>query len=326
MSSENVSPPLDQLAAWAEAVVSKTADTLPGQEGAAETLLAAYVAGGHVLLEGVPGIGKTLLARTFAACLGLRFSRIQFTPDLMPADIIGINVFDSGTGAFRLVRGPVFTQILMADEINRTPPKTQSALLEAMQEMQVTIDGVSHRLASPFFVVATQNPIEFEGTYPLPEAQRDRFLARIEMEPPGRAAEKELLRRAAAGTLTGWGDTASLPAPVVKEFEAGALRGSSARVHVADELLDYLSRLAEALRRSAHVELPVSPRGCLALLEMARAFALIARRDYVTPDDFKRCLAPVWGHRILLTAESEIEGHTANRLLEEAAASTEVPR
>jgi MoxR-like ATPase len=326
MTSSQASEAFEQLASSAGSVVTRIAETLPGQRAAAETLVGAYVGGGHVLLEGVPGIGKTLLARAFASCLGLKFARVQFTPDLMPSDVMGVNVFDSPSGAFRLVRGPVFTQILMADEINRTPPKTQSALLEAMQERQVTIDGVSHSLAPEFFVVATQNPIEFEGTYPLPEAQRDRFLARIEMRPPDREAELEMFRRAAAGTLAGWSPSTTLPGAVVSPEIASALRRASPRVHVEAPLFDYLARLADAVRRSPQVELSVSPRGCLALLEMARGIALVSGRDYTTPDDFKRSLQACWAHRILLTAESEIEGHSVQRLLEGAAASTDVPR
>jgi MoxR-like ATPase len=326
MTSPDTPPTFEQLSSSAEAIGSRIADVLPGQRGAAEILLGAYVGGGHVLLEGVPGIGKTLLARAIAACLGLKFARVQFTPDLMPSDVIGVNVFHSASQTFRLVHGPVFTQILLADEINRTPPKTQSALLEAMQEKQVTIDGVSHPLAPEFFVVATQNPIEFEGTYPLPEAQRDRFLARVEMGLPDREAELEMFRRAAAGTLAGWSPASALPPAIVSPEIASALRSASTRVHVASELFDYLARLADAVRRSPQVELAVSPRGCLALLEMARGIALVSGRDYATPDDFKRCLAACWAHRILLTAESEIEGHSAARILETAAASTEVPR
>jgi MoxR-like ATPase len=295
-----------------------------GQSAAARTLVAAYLSGGHALVEGVPGVGKTLLVRALAACLGLRFSRIQFTPDLMPTDVIGANVLDQAAGTFRLVRGPVFTQVLMADEINRTPPRTQSALLEAMQERQVTIDGVSHALEPGFFVAATQNPVEFEGTYPLPEAQLDRFLLRVEMGLPEAAAEVEVYRRAMAGVLAGWGDH-GLPAPAMSEDEARGLRGASRVVHVAADVVEYAARLARALRASAHVELGVSPRGVLFLLEGARAVALLAGRDFVLPDDLKSLLVPCWAHRVILKAESELEGHTPRAILEELARTTDVP-
>jgi len=300
-------------------------DAVLGQPAATESLLAAFMAGGHALLEGVPGIGKTLLARTFAACMGLRFTRVQFTPDVMPTDLIGMNVFDSQAHTFRLTRGPVFTQVLMADEINRTPPKTQSALLEAMQERQVTIDGVSHVLEPEFFVMATENPVEFEGTYPLPEAQLDRFLLKIDMGVPEEAAEVELYRRAVSGALGGWGGR-PLPEPIVTPAQAHALRGASRTAHVAPELMPYLVSLAAAVRRSPHVELGVSPRGGLALLETARAGALLAGRDFVLPDDIKRFVVPCWGHRIIVRAESELEGQTAAQVLLETVNTVEVPR
>ncbi|HEX9641871.1 MAG TPA: AAA family ATPase, partial [Candidatus Krumholzibacteria bacterium] len=271
---------------------------VPGQRGAAEVLLAGYLSGGHVLLEGVPGIGKTVLARCLAACLGLDFSRVQFTPDLMPSDVTGMNVFDAGARTFHLVRGPIFTSVLLADEINRTPPKTQAALLEAMQESQVTIDGQSHALDPAFFVVATQNPVEFEGTYPLPEAQLDRFRVRVAMASPNADAQVEIYRRAIAGTLTGWGE-AALPAPAMEPAQAAALRQATQAIHAAEGVLVYLAQLVQAIGASPHTELGISPRGGLALLETARAAALFEERDFVVPDDIKRFLVPCWSHRLI---------------------------
>ncbi len=300
-------------------------DCVLGGREPAQVLLAAFMAGGHALVEGVPGIGKTLLARAFAGCLGLEFSRIQFTPDLMPSDVTGVNIFDQASASFRLARGPVFTQVLMADEINRTPPKTQSALLEAMQEQQVTIDGSSYPLGRTFFVVATQNPIELEGTYPLPEAQLDRFLVRVDMGLPDAAAEVEIFRRAVAGTLSGWCSGAELPPAVLTPEQAHTLRQASRHVHVSDELLAYLQRLTAELRASPDIELGISPRGALALLELSRAGALLAGRAFVTPDDIKRFLVPCWAHRILLVPESELEGASPRRILERVGETVEVP-
>ncbi len=311
--------------ALAEKILTAIDGQVLGQRSAAEALMATYMAGGHALLEGVPGIGKTLLARTFAALMGLDFQRIQFTPDLMPTDVVGTNVFDRDAGSFRLVQGPIFTQILMADEINRTPPKTQSALLEAMQERQVTIDGERRELDSGFLVIATQNPLEFEGTYPLPEAQLDRFLTKIEMSLPERESEIELYRLAVAGDLPGWGGD-GLPEPVVGRDEALALRQASRSVHVSEDLLDYLARLAAAARESEHLELAVSPRGALALLETARAGALLEGRDFVVPDDLKRFLEPCWRHRLMLSAEAELEGRSARKILQTIAGSVDVPK
>ena len=328
MSQTSAAPTLttERLIAAAQELAAALDRVVLGQRAAVETLLVAYMAGGHALLEGVPGLGKTLLARAFASVLGARFSRVQFTPDLMPADVLGTNVYDAATGSFRLLRGPVFTDVLMADEVNRTPPKTQAALLEAMQERQVTLDGVALRLEPGFFVIATQNPIEFEGVYPLPEAQLDRFLVRIEMGLPAPAAELDLYRQAVAGTLVGFGEYGGeLPGAVLRPGEALALRQAARRVHVAEELLAYLAELAAGVRRSPQVDLAVSPRAALALLEAARASALLEGRDFLTPDDFKRLLVPCWAHRVLLTPESELEGFTPRQVLETVAAAVAVP-
>ncbi len=316
--------PAAELSRLAERVIAAVETQVVGQRPALEALLVAYMASGHALLEGVPGIGKTLMARSLSGALGLGFQRVQFTPDLMPADVIGTNIFHADSGELRLLRGPVFTEILLADEINRTPPKTQSALLEAMQERQVTIDGETCALAADFFVIATQNPVEHEGTYPLPEAQLDRFLARVEMSLPDPEAELDLFRRAVAGTLRE--QHAPTLEPVITREEAGRLRRAHEAVHVSEELLEYLSQLARSTRSSEQLELAISPRGALSLLAAARAAAVLAGRDFVLPDDFKQFLRPCWGHRLILSAEAELEGHSASKLLQGIADAVEVPK
>ena len=295
-----------------------------GQTDAAEQVVIAYLAGGHVLLRGVPGVGKTRVARAFAEALGLQLSRVQFTPDLMPADITGSSVFDPATRRFELVRGPVFTDLLLADEINRSPPKTQAALLEAMQERQVTIDGATHPLSSAFFVIATQNPVEFEGTYPLPEAQLDRFLLRIDMGVPDEESELELYRMGLGEDLSRF--ESRPPVGTIDAATARELRGASRSTHVAPELLVYLRALAQGVRSNPHVELGPSPRAALALLEASRAAPLLEERDFVVPDDLQRLLVPCWAHRVLLTAEAELEGMTTEGVLEQVRATVAVPR
>jgi MoxR-like ATPase len=308
-----------------ERVIDHVTAGLIGGREVVEQLMACYLAGGHALIEGVPGIGKTLLARTFASSLGLGFARIQFTPDLMPSDVTGVNIFDRETAAFRFVPGPVFADVLMADEINRTPPKTQAALLEAMQERQVTLDGATHSLGGIFFVMATQNPTEFEGTYPLPEAQRDRFVARVSMGLPVAEAELEIYRRAVTGELTGWSPGVPDTAPCVSPDEARGLRGATTAVTASDDTLRYLQRLAAEVRQSPHVDLGVSPRAGLSLLELGRASAMLEGRDFLIPDDLKRFVIPCWAHRVVLHPESELEGKTPEGILSAVMDAVAVP-
>ncbi|MFC7234561.1 AAA family ATPase [Halosegnis marinus] len=266
-----------------------------------ETVLAGVLADGHVLLEDVPGTGKTLTARSFADALGLDFRRIQFTPDLLPADITGSTIYDESTGGFTFQRGPIFANVVLADEINRAPPKTQAALLEAMGEGQVTVDRETYDLPDPFFVIATQNPVEQEGTFRLPEAQRDRFMFKTEMGYPDRAGERRLLDLRADRTVS---------APSVgRVLDEGTVSGMQAAVETVDvegKLRDYIVDLARATREDSRVRVGVSPRGIQRTFEAVRAAAVLAGRDYAVPDDVKRVVRPVFAHRLVLTTEASV--------------------
>jgi len=296
-----------------------------GQQQAVAQLVTALLAQGHVLLEGVPGIAKTLLSKALARCVGADFKRIQCTPDLMPADITGTNVFDLQSRTFRLVRGPVFTNLLLVDEINRTPPKTQSALLQAMQERCVTIDGVDHPLEGVFFVIATQNPIEYEGTYPLPEAQLDRFLMKVYVGYPDAAAEHDILRLHLRGV-----DPQDLEAVGVQQViglaDLQAATQELARQTVRDEMIAYIATLAQRTRESPHTLLGASPRAAVALLRCAQTRAAAQGRDFVTPDDVQDMAHPVFRHRIILKPEAEIEGLTTEGLIDGVISAVPVPR
>jgi MoxR-like ATPase len=314
----------DQLRQAFAQVRTEVGKAVVGQGGAVTGLMIALLADGHVLLEGVPGVAKTLLVRSLSAALALDTKRVQFTPDLMPGDVTGSVVFDPATAEFEFREGPVFTNILLADEINRTPPKTQSALLEAMEERQVSVDGATHRLPAPFIVAATQNPVEYEGTYPLPEAQLDRFLLKVTLPLPERDVELEVLRRHSAGFDPRALGAAGVRA-VVGAAEIAAARASVTRVGARDDVLGYIVDLARATRLSPSVRLGVSPRGATALLAAAKAWAWLSGYDAITPDHVKAMVVPVWRHRIQLRPEAELEQVTADAILQSILNQVQVP-
>ena len=318
MPSEDPREPL-------RAVRAEVAKAVVGQDAAITGLVIALLCRGHVLLEGVPGTAKTLMVRALAASLALDHKRVQFTPDLMPGDVTGSLIYDNRTAAFSFRPGPVFTNLLLADEINRTPPKTQAALLEVMEEGQVSVEGTPRPLPRPFLVAATQNPIEYEGTYPLPEAQLDRFLLKVTVPLPERDAEYGVLARHMAGF-----DPRDLAAagvrPVATAEDLGRAEEAIARVGVAPEVAAYVVDLARATRNSPSAQLGVSPRGAIALLRTARAWAWLSGRDYVTPDDVKALARPALRHRIALRPEAELEGITPDAIIDSVLGSVPVPR
>lgn len=316
---------LDRVRDIAHALRDEVRKVVLGQDQAIDLLMIALLCDGHILLEGVPGTAKTLLARGFAAALSLQFTRIQFTPDLMPGDVIGTNLFDFRTNTFSLNKGPIFTEILLGDEINRTPPKTQSALLQAMQERVVTIDGKNHDLGAGFMVIATQNPVESQGTYPLPEAQLDRFLFKHVLDYPSRDEEQAIVRL--HGHRTGLPDPVSMGVKPIADVAAiVAVRETVSRLRLADSLIVYIVDLIRATREHPTIQYGASPRAAGMLATAARARAALAERDYVIPDDVKELALPALRHRIVLTAAAEIDGVSADEALSEIIDALPAPR
>ena len=297
-----------------------------GQAKVKEELLLCLLAGGHGLIEGVPGTGKTLLALALSRLLGSEFRRIQFTPDLMPIDLLGTNVFDQKRQDFAFVPGPVFTEVLLADEVNRTPPRTQSALLEAMQERAVTIDGQRRALSPVFFVLATQNPVEFEGTYPLPEAQKDRFLLKLEIGYPAAEDEVSMLRAYSEGRSLHSTEVEALEPVLDPQRLLNAIQTVARHVRVEDRLLGYIREVVAATRTDEDVQLGAGPRASLALLQCSRAQAAVRGRDFITPDDVKALARPVLDHRVTLSPEAEMEGRDLTEVLKRIFERVEVPR
>lgn len=296
---------------------------LVGQEKVLDLLLTALLSNGHVLLEGVPGVAKTLMARLLAKTLDTGFSRIQFTPDLMPSDVLGTSVFNAATSTFEFRKGPIFSNMVLIDEVNRAPAKTQSALFEVMEERQVTMEGHSHQMKAPFLVIATQNPIEHEGTYRLPEAQLDRFLFKIKVDYPDQEQELRLLQRACEQQAI---YDPALVQPVVNEVELTGFQNLVNEVIVEPQLLRYITAIVEKTRKSSALSLGASPRASLALLKAARAFAALEGRDFVTPEDIREVLYPVLAHRVILSPEKEMEGVSPEVVLRQLVESVEVPR
>jgi len=302
-------------------VVNQVKKVIVGKEQVLEKVMLAVLANSHILFEDYPGLAKTLMARSFAMSMGCEFSRIQFTPDLLPADITGTYIYNVKTSEFELRRGPVFTNILLADEINRAPPKTQAALLEAMQERQTTLDGKTHPITAPFIVIATQNPIEYEGVYPLPEAQLDRFLLRLQLGYPNRAEEVEILKRRMERAQED-----VLLEPAADGETILALQKTVEGIHVDDDVLGYVTDIVQATRVQRQIEVGASPRGSLAIFKLARARAVFHGRDYVIPDDVKEVAAPALVHRMIMKAESWVKGVDQRQMVDGILKKIPVPK
>lgn len=314
---------LSSLLVAIEQVRNEIGKVIVGQVQMIDLLLAAILADGHVLIEGVPGVAKTLTAKLLARCIDVDFSRIQFTPDLMPSDVLGTSVFNPQNATFQFKKGPVFSNIVLIDEINRSPAKTQAALFEVMEEKQVTVDGITYPMSRPFMVLATQNPIEQEGTYRLPEAQLDRFLFKIEVKYPDMQEEVQILQNTHEGKTTHFNDMVH---KVLSDHEIEEYRIQISKLHIEQKVLEYIAKIVHETRNNKSLFLGGSPRASVAVLKTAKAFAAMRGRDFVTPDDVIMVVPPVLRHRILLTPEREMEGLTADEIIEGILKKVEVPR
>lgn len=315
----------DYVRAVVESLKNEVRKAIVGQDTTVDQVIVALLTEGHALIEGVPGTAKTLLVKVLARAIGSHFGRIQFTPDLMPADVTGTNIFNMSTSTFTLRQGPIFTDLLLADEINRTPPKTQAALLEAMEERQVTIDGELHKLSPMFTVLATQNPIEYEGTYPLPEAQLDRFMLKILVDYPGESEERQVVANWNAGFNARRLEDVDIR-PVQDPVAVLECRARVRQVTVEEGVQAYIVSIVRATRNAINISWGASPRAAVALLLCSKAIAAMRGRGFVTPDDVKEVAKPVLRHRIVLRSEAEIEGRTPDQILDEVITGIEVPR
>lgn len=304
-------------------VKAEIGKVIVGQDEMIELLLAAILADGHVLIEGVPGVAKTLTAKLLARCIDVPFSRIQFTPDLMPSDILGTSVFNPQAGTFSFRQGPVFSNVVLIDEINRSPAKTQAALFEVMEEKQITYDGITYKMDEPFIVLATQNPIEQEGTYRLPEAQLDRFLFKVEVKYPTLEEEIKILQFSHAGKTTHFTEEVK---PVLTAQQIREYRQMTDKLHIEEKVLKYIAELIYETRNNKSLFLGASPRASVAVLKASKAIAFMSGREFVTPDDVKKVLPSVLRHRIILTPEKEMEGNTPDNIIETIVKKIEVPR
>lgn len=313
---------LTKLKEGVEKIREQIGKVIVGQKRMVDLIITAVLADGHILLEGVPGVAKTLAAKLVAKSMSVDFSRVQFTPDLMPSDVLGTSVFNMKTSEFDFKKGPIFSNIVLIDEINRAPAKTQAALFEVMEERQITVDGATYKMDPPYLVLATQNPVEQEGTYRLPEAQLDRFLFKIEIDYPTLADETEILLRAANRK----GEQVDEITPVISAADIAAYRATLSEIIVDEKLLGYIAQIVNSTRNDQSIYLGASPRASLALLNGSRAFAAIQGRDFVTPEDIQFLAGPVLRHRIILTPEKEMEGISATEVVQQLVAKTEVPR